>query len=66
MISNCNLNWVDIRNHLIFFTTHDPLKNLLSIIHYLIEMVFYIRVKVQDNFHSSDKSGAAQWFRTVG
>ena len=63
MISNCNLNWVDIRNHKSFFT-HPSIEKFV-VNHTLSgEMVFYNLASA--GWDSSDKSGAAQWFRTVG
>jgi hypothetical protein len=63
MISNCNLNWVDIRNHKSFFT--HPSIEKFAVNHTLSgEMVFYNLTSA--GWDSSNKPGAAQWFRTVG
>jgi hypothetical protein len=63
MISNCNLNWVDIRNHKSFFT-HPSIEKFV-VNHTLSgEMVFYNLTSA--GWDSSNKPGAAQWFRTVG
>jgi hypothetical protein len=63
MISNCNLNWVDIRNHKSFFT--HPSIEKFAVNHTLSgEMVFYNLTSA--GWDSSNKPGATQWFRTVG
>ena len=63
MIGNCNLNWVDIRNHKSFFT--HPSIEKFAVKHTLSgEMVFYNLA--DSGWDNSGQPGLAQWLRTVG
>tara|TARA_B100000029_G_scaffold379755_1_gene374624 strand:+ start:397 stop:1533 length:1137 start_codon:yes stop_codon:yes gene_type:complete len=63
MIGNCNLNWVDIRNHKSFFT-HPSIEKF--VVNYTLsgEMVFYNLA--DSGWDNSGQPGLAQWLRTVG